>query len=143
MVYRERGLLIQGRPQSGKSTLTLALIKHGASLVSDDVVMLHSNSLALTGTHSGALRGMVMMDGSLIDVTQQFGEDAVKKTAKIDLSFQLSPPDFLLHSPNDDHTILPVSLCGHMFPVVLLPSMDTQSQLSIIDSKLSRLPVSA
>jgi serine kinase of HPr protein (carbohydrate metabolism regulator) len=37
-----RGLLIEGRPGSGKSSLALALIDRGATLVGDDGVLLES-----------------------------------------------------------------------------------------------------
>ena len=52
-----RGLMIEGAPGTGKSSLALALIDRGAILVGDDGVMLERRGPGLIATPPAAIRG--------------------------------------------------------------------------------------
>ena len=55
----DRGLLIEGPPGSGKSSLALALIDRGALLVGDDGVVLESRRGALWALPPPNIRGLL------------------------------------------------------------------------------------
>ncbi len=54
-----RGLLIEGRPDSGKSSLALALIDRGAVLVGDDGVALEVRGGRIWALPAPATRGLI------------------------------------------------------------------------------------
>ena len=54
-----RGLLIEGEPGSGKSSLALALIDRGAELVGDDGVVLHVDGGQLHAAPAPATAGLL------------------------------------------------------------------------------------
>ena len=54
-----RGLLIEGAPGSGKTSLALALIDRGATLIGDDGVKLDIEGNALVAHPADATRGLV------------------------------------------------------------------------------------
>jgi hypothetical protein len=54
-----RGLLIEGEPGTGKSSLALALIDRGARLVGDDSVMLESDGDRLLASAHPHTRGLL------------------------------------------------------------------------------------
>jgi len=58
-----RGVLITGPSGSGKSSLALALMAHGARLVADDRVTLSRREGALWATCPEAIRGMIEARG--------------------------------------------------------------------------------
>lgn len=58
-----RGVLITGPSGSGKSSLALALMAHGARLVADDQVTLSLRDGALWATCPPAIRGMIEARG--------------------------------------------------------------------------------
>lgn len=58
-----RGVLITGPSGSGKSSLALALMAHGARLVADDRVTLSLDGGALWATCPPAIRGMIEARG--------------------------------------------------------------------------------
>ena len=54
-----RGLLIEGPPGSGKSSLALALIDRGAMLVGDDGVLIERDGHALRASPAPATQGLL------------------------------------------------------------------------------------
>lgn len=54
-----RGVLIEGAPGSGKSSLALALIDRGATLVSDDAVALDARDLRLFASPAPNIAGLL------------------------------------------------------------------------------------
>ncbi len=54
-----RGLLIEGPPGSGKSSLALALIDRGATLVGDDGVLLEARGGRLWALPAPSIRGLI------------------------------------------------------------------------------------
>jgi serine kinase of HPr protein (carbohydrate metabolism regulator) len=58
-----RGLLIEGNPGSGKSSLALALIDRGAVLVGDDGVMLAARGGQLLASPHPNTRGLIEVRG--------------------------------------------------------------------------------
>ncbi|QGN53292.1 HPr kinase/phosphorylase [Novosphingobium sp. Gsoil 351] len=57
VAIRGRGVLIEGRPGSGKSSLALALIDRGAVLVGDDGVMIAREGDVLIASPAPAIAG--------------------------------------------------------------------------------------
>lgn len=58
-----RGVLIEGRPGSGKSSLALALIDRGAVLVGDDGVLLEREGERLLASPAPAIAGKLEVRG--------------------------------------------------------------------------------
>jgi serine kinase of HPr protein (carbohydrate metabolism regulator) len=58
-----RGVLIRGRPGTGKSDLALRLIDEGARLVADDRVAVARQGNALVATAPRAIRGLIEARG--------------------------------------------------------------------------------
>ena len=58
-----RGILIEGAPGSGKSSLALALIDRGAALVGDDGVALRVSDGQLLASPAPATRGLLEVRG--------------------------------------------------------------------------------
>jgi hypothetical protein len=59
VAYAGRGLLIEGEPGSGKSSLALALIDRGATLVGDVWVDLAAGAWRLIASPAGPTRGLI------------------------------------------------------------------------------------
>ena len=58
-----RGVLLRGRPGSGKSDLALRLIDGGGSLVADDQVVLERHGAKLVARAPAVLQGMIEVRG--------------------------------------------------------------------------------
>lgn len=59
VAIRGRGLLIEGAPGSGKSSLALALIDRGATLVSDDAVAIAARGGRLYASPANNIEGLL------------------------------------------------------------------------------------
>lgn len=121
VVINNLGVLIQGKANLGKSTLTLALLDRGHQLVSDDATELTHSGTQLYGQSPSAIAKLIQINYlGLIDVTQIFGDTAYCPKHSVDLSVKLSdtlpaltdPFSPCLHS----QTFLNISL-----PTITLP----------------------
>ena len=80
-----RGLLIEGPPGSGKSSLALALIDRGAMLIGDDGVVLEATDGALIATSHPKTRGLLEVRG--VGLVEMPVADAVP----VSLALRLDP----------------------------------------------------
>jgi HPr kinase/phosphorylase len=78
-----RGVLITGPSGTGKSSLALALMAHGARLVADDRVTLSLREGALWATCPPAIRGMIEARG--IGLLAAEAVEGVEVTVVVDL----------------------------------------------------------
>ncbi len=70
-----RGVLIRGKPGSGKSRLALELIHHGHALVADDLVLTWPGETGLQGRAASAHKGFLALRGAgILNVAQTFGD---------------------------------------------------------------------
>lgn len=63
IAWQGRGVLILGAPGSGKSSLALECIDHGASLVADDAVLLKQDGVEIFASAPAALQGSLALRG--------------------------------------------------------------------------------
>jgi HPr kinase/phosphorylase len=63
IVLNEGGVLISGKPGSGKSSLALQLIDRGATLVSDDQTIITSSKDQLILSPPSSLKGLIEVRG--------------------------------------------------------------------------------
>jgi len=104
-----RGVLIEGAPGLGKSSLALALIDRGAHLVGDDGVLLHARDGRLYAAPHPATRGLIELRGvGLIPLP-------VRDEAPVALILRLSPdaPRYVESAPRE-------VLAGISLPVITL-----------------------
>lgn len=86
------GVLIVGKPCSGKSRLCYELLKRGHKLVADDLVLVKkkSQSKMLIGTCPKSGLGLMHLRGhGIIDVASVFGKKSIQQSARIDLVINL------------------------------------------------------
>lgn len=87
----QKGVLLIGQSQIGKSTLALALLKRGHRLVSDDIVCLTAHPLqGLIGSAPKENTGLLEVRGlGIIDVTQSFVPGTVLSRYSVDIVVHL------------------------------------------------------
>ena len=103
-----RGLLIEGEPGSGKSSLALALIDRGAILVGDDGVMLEQHAGQLIAHPVPAIVGKLEIRGVGI-------AELPATSAPLGLRVRLSAG-----APRFVETAERSALCGTMLPALTL-----------------------
>ena len=109
-----RGLLIEGEPGSGKSSLALALIDRGAILVGDDGVLLEERAGRLIAHPATTIAGKLEIRGVGI-------AELPATSAPLGLRIRLSA-----HAPRFVDTAERSALCGTMLPsLTLYPDLAT------------------
>ncbi len=82
------GVLILGEPGSGKSSLSLELVKRGHQLVADDLVLLslEKKTGRLVGRAPKSGLGLLhQRDHGVIDIKKKFGPHAIAAKTTIDV----------------------------------------------------------
>lgn len=86
----DRGVLIQGEPGVGKSTLALKLIERGHRLISDDIVSLTRIDSSLQGSSLIKTQHLLEMKGvGIINIVELYGILRVRESKNIHLVIQL------------------------------------------------------
>lgn len=85
------GVLLEGPPGIGKSETALGLVRHGCSLIADDVTRLWVDAHgALWGAAPAHLRGFMEIRGlGLLHIPTLFGISAVRPESRLDLIVSL------------------------------------------------------
>jgi serine kinase of HPr protein (carbohydrate metabolism regulator) len=103
-----RGVMIEGAPGSGKSSLALALIDRGAVLVGDDAVILENRDQRLWALPPPNIAGMIeIRNVGLVELPTC--------SAPLALVLRLDPA-----APRYLETAERIELAGHSLPVVAL-----------------------
>jgi len=80
------GVLITGKPGSGKSLTALALLQRGHQLISDDLTHLTRHKNKIIATCPSSIHNLLFINQlGLLEVRQLFGNQAVAENATLDL----------------------------------------------------------
>lgn len=115
-----RAVLIEGRPGSGKSDLTLRLIDRGAQLVSDDYTILIRSGDQLLATAPATIAGRIEVRGLGI----------------IDMPYVERVPVVMLIAVTDDPHRLPLEpefrlIAGVTLPAVPLAALESSAPIKV------------
>ena len=129
MSVHHTGLLIQGLPGIGKSSLALALLEQGHALVADDVINLEHHGTAIVGSSPAMLSGLLHhRELGMIDVSQLFGDTATMPSCQIDAAVTLvSEKTDQMTLSNHQNSLL---IAGAKIPALTLNITSTVSVLS-------------
>ena len=149
LAHEGRGVLVAGPTGSGKSTLTLALVRAGLGFVSDDIVFL---------TEDGRALGFADAAGVTDDGAQRFGLEAApkaegfpKRLIRLEDAFETTPiasceprvivfPEVVRDRPGEIEPIDPGDAYLRLVPDVLLTQpAGTQSHLQAIAALLDQV----
>lgn len=84
------GILLIGKPGSGKSSLAVQLVDRGHRLVSDDLVELSTDGDQLIGQAIAEYAGIIFLRGiGLVNLIQHYGAGAFQPSQQIDLVVEL------------------------------------------------------
>ncbi|MBN2690094.1 MAG: hypothetical protein JXR42_05835 [Gammaproteobacteria bacterium] len=88
------GVLLTGKPSSGKSSLALSLLDRGHKLVADDLVLLDKKKSALFGYAPKAGFGFLhSRDLGMLDIAKLFSDNAIQEKTEIHLIINLDIDD--------------------------------------------------
>lgn len=124
VVIHKLGVLITGKPNIGKSELTLSFLDRGHKMVSDDMVDIISQGSQLIGSCPVVLQGYILIpDVGMLNITKLFGTDTVISRYEINLIINLIKPEYKLTTLDpfnplyEEETILGVTIPKITFPV--------------------------
>ncbi len=84
VAIKDQGILIIGKPGSGKSLIALALLQYGHQLVSDDLTILTKKNGKLVATCPIRIKKLLYVRGiGFIHVIDIFGKQAVSEEVNI------------------------------------------------------------
>jgi HPr kinase/phosphorylase len=84
------GVLLTGKSGIGKSECALELVEKGHRLVSDDLTLVKSDEIKLTGTSPRKFGYFMEVRGvGVIDIEKMFGVQAIRKEKQIDIQVEL------------------------------------------------------
>ncbi len=140
------GILIRGSSGTGKSETVLALLRRGASLVSDDTVRLRNmEGRELIGTAPELGRTHMEVRGlGIINVAALFGIGTFRTEKRLDLIVTLKPAEELEHVDRSGLDRKHFNLLGLRIPHVELPvapgrDMAQLIEVAALDQKLKSL----
>lgn len=140
------GILIRGNSGSGKSETVLALLRRGASLVSDDMVRLRNmEGRELIGTAPELGRTHMEVRGlGIINVAALFGIGTFRTEKRLDLIVTLKPAEDLENVDRSGLDRKHFNLLGLRVPHVELPvapgrDMAQLIEVAALDQKLKSL----
>jgi HPr kinase/phosphorylase len=111
MRIQECGVLITGSAGSGKSQLGLELLSRGHRFVADDVISLSQDGAHIQGSGIDESREFLALRcGVVVDVSRQFGPNALLPQSSIDLVVSPGPALAPLASPPN------IQILGHDLP---------------------------
>lgn len=91
VVINGRGILLLGKPASGKSTLSYELLKQGHQFVADDLVLLDEQGDFLIGAVKPEGYGLMHLRGQgLIDLKIHFPLNQLLHSHPVHLCYQVS-----------------------------------------------------
>jgi len=146
MSIHDKGVLLTGKPASGKSENALALLTRGHQLVADDAPLFFKKSDQWVGKASPTQRGLLCVRNlGLIDVIQLFGQRALHDEIALELIIALD---------NSVHEVAPqrldLELVSKLFdsmtlPTLTLPIATSHNVAILIETavKLAFMPKSA
>jgi serine kinase of HPr protein (carbohydrate metabolism regulator) len=115
-----RGVLLRGRPGSGKSDLALRLIDRGARLVSDDYTILAERSGRLLASAPETIAGKLEVRGVGIVEMEPEADVPVCLVADLDRAAERLPD-----GPGETH------LLGTVIPAVALAALEASAPLKL------------
>ncbi len=130
------GVLLTGKPGTGKSETALCLVRLGHSLVADDLVRIIAFPGGhLQGTSGGPpeLRGFMEIRGvGIVDVAQVFGRGAVKETKEVNLVLELveKEPGILLDPDRGTQEFLGIEIPSIRYP--MRPGSDLATIIEVL-----------
>ena len=122
-----RAVLITGASGSGKSDLTLRLLDHGFTLVSDDQTIIKKTATRLTASAPPTIRGKLEIRGVGIVTMSQVDDQPVALVVELTSDIQRLPDD------SRDRLIM-----GMLVPLISVDAM-TASAASKVALALDRL----
>lgn len=129
------GVLIQGKPGTGKSEAALSLIRRGYALVSDDVTALRVDSSgAIVGSAVPLTRYHIEIRGlGIIHVPSLFGVASVREEKRLDLVISLCSLE-TFEGDRSGLTRNSVDLLGHSIPRVFVPVTPGKDLANVIET---------
>ncbi|HOG17705.1 MAG: HPr kinase/phosphorylase [Syntrophaceae bacterium PtaU1.Bin231] len=83
------GTLIVGKSGAGKTTCAVDLARRGHKWIADDIVVIERKGGLLVGSGHPRIRGLLALDGRILDAQGFLGADAVREDASIAMMIEL------------------------------------------------------
>ncbi len=139
------GVLLEGESGSGKSEISLELLKRGHMLIADDRVDVYRAHNRIIGMAPEVLRNMLELRGvGVIDVTRMFGVASTAEKAQIDCVISLqrwqADADFDRLGLDNEQT---ETIFGINIPKITIPVREGRSIAVIIESAVTNFIMKA
>ena len=130
------GVMIEGRPGIGKSETTLALVKRGHALVSDDVTALRLDSAGhVVGSSLDATRFHMEIRGlGIIHVPSLFGVASVRQTKRLDMIITLTDDMARFEQDRSGQTRQTKKVLGVDVPHVYIPVAAGRDLANVVEA---------
>jgi HPr kinase/phosphorylase len=113
-----QGVLITGKPGTGKSSLALELVSQGHQLVADDVIEVSFSDNILFGHCPNMLMGLLhTRELGTIDIEALYGKPAIVESSPIQFVVELSDEE---QDPSLEGRLQTTSILGTTLPLLTL-----------------------